>query len=306
MHATHPSLFNPTDAFTQYPPGTNVPTLHEDTSKPDWVISAAVSSSAGQAVVFADDPEGKDRCLLIDGTIQICDSYEAEYTEGFTQIAASFLPELKRALIIGGGDALALNELLRYPSIEKIYQLELDPTVPRLSELMFGVRSHMPAKLRTPPPTDTKIADDDDEARYTQNFYNLTRGIWPNSLRMGPRPLPTPEQLQNPDFQKLFAQRLLHNADYAIDPRVEWVFGDAAVTLAALENAVLGEGKLFDMIVIDVSETGKSDTVVTTSFFKRLKKMLKPEGIMIKNEHYQEEMRKLFKHMLEVRCVFFC
>jgi spermidine synthase len=47
--------------------------------------------------------------------------------------AASRLTHLKRVLILGGGDGLALRELGRYPNIQSIDLVDIDPAITRLS-----------------------------------------------------------------------------------------------------------------------------------------------------------------------------
>jgi len=88
--------------------------------------------------------ETDDVCLVIDGTIQICESYNSYYSEVYVHLPVAFLHQYKTALIIGGGDALALREVLKYKSIERVVQLELDIEVPRICERYLGINAHLP------------------------------------------------------------------------------------------------------------------------------------------------------------------
>jgi len=53
-------------------------------------------------------------------------SYRPHYHEFFVHFPASFLPQMRRAIFVGGGDSMLLHELLYYPEIELIVGLELD------------------------------------------------------------------------------------------------------------------------------------------------------------------------------------
>ena len=97
-----------------------------------------------QNICFTTDVNDGDVCLVLDNEIQICDSYNAIYSEVYAHLPIAFLPFAESAIIVGGGDCLLLQELLKYKSIKRIVQLELDPMVPKLCEEHFGVNCHLP------------------------------------------------------------------------------------------------------------------------------------------------------------------
>jgi spermidine synthase len=171
-----------------------------------------------------------DLCLVLDGTIQICKSYMKHYSEVYVHLPVAYLDKFETALIIGGGDAMALEEVLKYKSLKRVVQLELDRMVPEQCERFFNVNAHLPGSSHA-------------------------------------------------------------------DPRVEWRFGDAAQTLKDL----VGSGERFDIILLDISETGPSGTVSTVDFFAEVSEALSARGIFVKNEHYQEPTAILFNHFLEVK-----
>ena len=41
-------------------------------------------------------------------------------------------PEARRVLVLGGGDGLAVREILKYPRIEHVTLVDLDPEMTRL------------------------------------------------------------------------------------------------------------------------------------------------------------------------------
>lgn len=171
----------------------------------------------------------QDKCLLLDGIFQICDSYNDIYSETYVHLAVGFLNQLKKVLIIGGGDALALNEVLKYKNVEKIIQLELDPQVPAICQKHFNINAHL--------------------------------------------------------------------GDKNSDSRVKWIFGDAFKTLETLID--IGEND-FDLVIMDISETAVSNSVSSFNFFSRINRILKNDGILIKNENYQMKVGSIFKEYLEI------
>jgi len=81
--------------------------------------------------------------------------------------------------------------------------------------------------------------------------------------------------------------------------KVEWWFGDAAKSLLALPEDYYGS---FDMVLLDLSETEKALTVTSEiSVMQALVLLLKPSGIMLKNEiMYFPEMSSIFPYSLHV------
>ncbi|MFV8749398.1 polyamine aminopropyltransferase [Nannocystaceae bacterium ST9] len=80
---------------------------------------------------------GDDVRLFIDGNLQFASIDEHRYHEALVHPAIAARERLadapiRRALILGGGDGLALRELLRYPSLEQVDLVDLDP---RMTEL---------------------------------------------------------------------------------------------------------------------------------------------------------------------------
>jgi spermidine synthase len=95
-----------------------------------------------QNLVYMWNPENRDTCLDLDGTIQICDSYRPHYHELSVHNAARYLQKPKRFLWVGGGDSMLLHEFLKYPDLELAVGLELDQRVPRSSFQHFGAQPH--------------------------------------------------------------------------------------------------------------------------------------------------------------------
>ena len=96
-----------------------------------------------QRIDYYMDPETKDMCFYLDTIFQMCSSYRAHYHEMVVHATARYLPEPpKRVLWVGGGDAMLLHEMLKYPSLELAVGLELDQKVTRGAFKHFGVQPH--------------------------------------------------------------------------------------------------------------------------------------------------------------------
>jgi spermidine synthase len=79
----------------------------------------------------------EDLRLYIDGNLQFSSADEHRYHESLVHPAFAAREQLgpkpaRRALILGGGDGLALREVLRYPAITAVDLVDLDPEMTRL------------------------------------------------------------------------------------------------------------------------------------------------------------------------------
>lgn len=69
------------------------------------------------------------RVLVIDGWTMVTEKDEFIYHEMITHVALGVNPNIKRALVIGGGDGGTVRELTSFKSIEEIHMVEIDPVV---------------------------------------------------------------------------------------------------------------------------------------------------------------------------------
>ena len=70
-----------------------------------------------------------DTRLYINGNLQFSSRDEYRYHEALVHPALERLPWAKSVLVLGGGDGLALREILRYPNIEHVTLVDLDPAM---------------------------------------------------------------------------------------------------------------------------------------------------------------------------------
>ena len=86
-----------------------------------------------------------DLRLYLNSHLQFSSRDEYRYHEALVHPGLSALPGAKRVLVLGGGDGLAVREILRYPNIEHVTLVDLDAAVtglfsthPRLTALNGG------------------------------------------------------------------------------------------------------------------------------------------------------------------------
>jgi spermidine synthase len=89
-------------------------------------------SSPYQRIVVTRRPDSF--ALHLNGHLQFNSRDEYRYHEALAHPALSLSGEPKRVLILGGGDGLALREVLRWPAIESVTLVDLDPKMTGLSK----------------------------------------------------------------------------------------------------------------------------------------------------------------------------
>lgn len=70
-----------------------------------------------------------DLRLFIDGNLQFSTMDEYRYHESLVHIPMLTAPNKRNILILGGGDGLAVREILKYEEVENIVMVDLDPDI---------------------------------------------------------------------------------------------------------------------------------------------------------------------------------
>ncbi|WP_296352697.1 polyamine aminopropyltransferase [Ramlibacter sp.] len=105
-----------------------ITTLAEDRFYQDKVVLA--ESSSWQRIVLTQGRGGLR--LFLNGNLQFAESDEYRYHEALVHPAMAAHGAPRKVAILGGGDGMAAREVLRWPSVESITLVELDPRMTRL------------------------------------------------------------------------------------------------------------------------------------------------------------------------------
>ena len=108
-----------------------ITTLAEDRFYQDRVVVA--EASPWQRIVVTQGHNGHR--LYLNGNLQFAESDEYRYHEALVHpvmsaFAAGAAP--RRVAVLGGGDGMAVREILRYPGVEQVTLVELDPKMTQL------------------------------------------------------------------------------------------------------------------------------------------------------------------------------
>jgi spermidine synthase len=73
-----------------------------------------------------------DLRLFLNGHLQFSSRDEYRYHEALVHPGLSAIPGARHVLVLGGGDGLAVREILKYPAVESVTLVDLDPEMTRL------------------------------------------------------------------------------------------------------------------------------------------------------------------------------
>ncbi len=105
-----------------------ITSLAEDKFYHDRVVLA--ESSAYQRIVVTQGKSGHK--LYLNGNLQFAERDEYRYHEALVHPAMAAHGAPKKVAVLGGGDGMAVREILKYASVESIKLVELDPHMTRL------------------------------------------------------------------------------------------------------------------------------------------------------------------------------
>jgi spermidine synthase len=141
--------------------------------------------------------------LFLNGNLQFSSADEYRYHEALVHPAMGLAPNARRVLVLGGGDGLAVREILKHPGVREVVLVDLDPEMTRLAHTNPLLRELNQRALDDPR---VSVVNQDafvwlDEARpkaglfdvaivdfpdphnfsigklYTTRFYSLLRGV---------------------------------------------------------------------------------------------------------------------------------
>ncbi len=107
----------------------------------NWFSSAADNQLYADEVIFERNTKYQrivvtkwkdDLRLFLNAHLQFSSRDEYRYHEALVHPGLSSLPGARRALVLGGGDGLAVRELLKYPNLQSITLVDLDREMTRM------------------------------------------------------------------------------------------------------------------------------------------------------------------------------
>jgi spermidine synthase len=107
----------------------------------DWVTDAADANLYADEVILARNTRYQrivvtrwkdDIRLFLSSHLQFSSRDEYRYHEALVHPGLAALPGARRVLVLGGGDGLGVREILKYPGVESITLVDLDPEMTAL------------------------------------------------------------------------------------------------------------------------------------------------------------------------------
>ena len=123
-----------------------ITTWAEDRFYADHVVYS--ESSAYQRIVVTASRAGVR--LFLNGNLQFHSRDEYRYHEALVHPALSAQGAPRQVLVLGGGDGMAVREILKYPSVEQVTLVELDPHMTALFSQQEMLRALNGDSLRSP------------------------------------------------------------------------------------------------------------------------------------------------------------
>lgn len=93
--------------------------------------------SAHQDLALFESPRF-GRMLMLDGATQVTSADEFIYSEMMSHLPLLAHGRARRALIVGGGDCLIAEEMLKHAGLESVTQVEIDAAVVEFSKAWFA------------------------------------------------------------------------------------------------------------------------------------------------------------------------
>lgn len=195
--------------------------------------------------------------LTLDGSMMLTERDEFIYHEMMVHVAMATYPQIKKVLVIGGGDGGAVRELVQYKSIEKIDLVEIDELV------VEACKTYLPqtaCQLEDPRVTiyyedglrfvrqkedvyDLIIVDSTDpfgpgEGLFTMEFYgNCYRALTKKGILVNQHESPY-YQMHATSLQRSYEKMIgffpntkIYNAHIPTYPSGNWLFGFASKEL---------------------------------------------------------------------------
>lgn len=110
-------------------------------AKAKQITSTAEDNIYADEVIFAQDTQYQhivltrfkdDLRLFLNSHLQFSSRDEYRYHEALVHPGLAAIPVPRTVLVLGGGDGLAVREILKYPQVERVTLVDLDPEMTKL------------------------------------------------------------------------------------------------------------------------------------------------------------------------------
>jgi hypothetical protein len=119
---------------------------HRDASDPKKTLETVQGKRYRISVIDSGETSKMGKCVSLDGRMQLCEADEHKYHEMLVHFAIAYLDRattpLLRVIIVGGGDCLALREVLKYDSVTRVVVVEDEERLPAVCEKHLLVNAH--------------------------------------------------------------------------------------------------------------------------------------------------------------------
>jgi spermidine synthase len=103
-----------------------------------------------QKITFTQSVINNDYRLYLDGHIQFSTRDEYRYHEALVHPVMSASPAHQKVLVLGGGDGMAVREILKYPEISTVDLVDIDPAMTELGRDLQVLRHANADSLHDP------------------------------------------------------------------------------------------------------------------------------------------------------------
>jgi spermidine synthase len=142
-----------------------------------------------------------DLRLFLDGNLQFSSADEYRYHEALVHPAMLMSASTERVLVLGGGDGLAVREILKHPGVRSVTLVDIDPAMTRLAKTY-------PALVRQ---NGDALSDRRVEVRHEDAYKFLEKGTDRFGVVIADLPDPNNEalaKLYSREFYRLIQRRL--------------------------------------------------------------------------------------------------
>ena len=125
-----------------------------------------------------------DLRLFLNSHLQFSSRDEYRYHEALVHPGLSALPGARRVLVLGGGDGLAVREILKYPQVESITLVDLDPEMTRLFSTHPHADGAEPARRSSRPRSTSSMPTHSPGSTPTREQLRFHRGRFSRSHQL--------------------------------------------------------------------------------------------------------------------------